>query len=178
MKQRSFSTASFYFLPRLAAAGLGFVIATWPMLVAAQCMTRLKGTTYTTLPKNLCPKYTDMLLGRTLNQQEYGGIICDRPEASYILLQRLVKYTPQGKAVWQITQVKPITKPNAQSLILGTGCRLQPQQTSATASPIFALVQTTATSTYQTLSAWQVNLDQESFADLEPQQVICKDTLE
>ena len=177
MKQRPFSTASFYFLPRLAAAGLGLGIAIWPMLAAAHCMTRLKGTTYTTLPENLCPKYTDMLLGRTLKQQEYGGIICDRPEASYILLQRLVKYTQQGKAVWQIIQVKPITKPNAQSLILGTGCRLQPQQTSAT-SPIFALVQTTANSTYQTLSAWQVNLDQESFADLEPQQVICKDILE
>lgn len=178
MKQRPFSNASFYFSPKLAAAGLGLAIATWPILATAQCMNRLKGTTYTTLPKNLCPQYTDMLLGRTLKQQEYGGVICDRPEASYILLQRLVKYTPQGKAVWQITQVKPITKPNAQSLILGTGCRRQPQQTSAAISPIFALVQTTANSTYQTLSAWQVNLDQDSFADLEPQQVICKDILQ
>lgn len=177
MKQRLFSTASFYFLPRLAAAGLGLVIATWPMLSAAQCITRLKGKTYTNLPENLCPKYTDMLLGRTLKQQEYGSVICDRPEASYILLQRLVKYTQQGKAVWQITQVKPVTKPNAQSFILGTGCRLQPQQTSAI-SPIFALVQSTANSTYQTLSAWQIDLDKESFADLDPQQVICKDTLE
>jgi hypothetical protein len=178
MKQRPpVSFVSFYFLTKLASAGLGLAIAAWPLLAAAQCLTWLKGKTYTTLPTNLCPKYTDMLLGRTLKQQEYSGIICDRPEASYILLQRLVRYTQQGKAVWQITQVKPIPKPNAQSLILGTGCRLQPP-TSSAIRPIFALVQSTANSTYQTLSAWQVNLDKESFADLEPQQVICKDTLE
>jgi hypothetical protein len=176
MKQRPFS-AFFSFLPRLSAAGLGLATAAWPILASAQCMTQLKGKTYTTLPEDLCPQYTDMLLGRTLKQQEYGGVICDRPEASYILLQRLVRYTKQGQAVWQITQVKPITKPNAQSLILGTGCRLQPQQTSSI-SPIFALVQSTAGSTYQTLSAWQVNLDKDSFADLEPQQVICKGILE
>jgi hypothetical protein len=175
MKQRPFF-AFFSFLPRLAATGLGLATAAWPMLASAQCMTQLKGKTYTTLPKNLCPQYTDMLLGRTLNQQEYGGVICDRPEASYILLQRLVRYTQQGKAVWQITQVKPITKPNAQSLILSAGCRLQSPQISAI-SPIFALVQSTNNSTYQTLSAWQLDLEKESFADLKPQQVICKDIL-
>ncbi len=177
MKQRPFSPAFSYFLPRLAAA-LGLAIAVCPLVAAAQCMTRLKGKTYTNLPENLCPKYTDMLLGRTLKQQEYGGIICDRPESSYILLQRLVRYTKQGKAVWHITQVKPIPRPNPQSLIVGTGCRyLQPQQTSAM-RPIFALVQSTANRTYQTLSAWQVNLEQESFADLDPQQVICEGFLE
>jgi hypothetical protein len=139
-------------------------------------MEKLKGKIYTNLPKNLCPSYTDMLLGRSPQKQEYGGVICDRPEASYILLQRLLRYTNQGKAVWQITQIKPITKPNAQSLVLGTGCHLQTQDSSPT-PPIFALVQPVAKNTYQTLSAWSVNLSKESFATVEAQRVICKDIL-
>lgn len=174
MKQTAFSNPCFSFLPRLILAGLGIVLATWPAFAKRHCMNQLKGKIYTNLPKDLCPRYTDMLLGQTAKQQEYGGVICDRPEASYILLQRLLKQTNQGKAVWQILQVKPVIKPNPQSLILGTGCH---QQRSGPTEPIFALVQPTSNNTYQTLLAWKVSLEQESFADLEPEQVICKDTL-
>ena len=168
--------APFHFLQRSLAAGGGILLAAWPILAAGQCIEKLKGKIYTNLPDNLCPRYTDMLLGRSPQKQEYGGVICDRPEASYILLQRLLRYTNQGKAVWQITQIKPITKPNAQSLVLGTGCHLQPQDTSST-QPIFALVQPIAKNTYQTLSAWSINLSKESFSSLEAQRVICKDIL-
>ena len=168
--------APFHFLQRSLAAGGGILLAAWPILATGQCIDKLKGKIYTNLPDNLCPRYTDMLLGRSPQKQEYGGVICDRPEASYILLQRLLRYTNQGKAVWQITQIKPITKPNAQSLVLGTGCHLQPQDTSST-QPIFALVQPIAKNTYQTLSAWSINLSKESFSSLEAQRVICKDIL-
>jgi hypothetical protein len=177
MTQRSFSTAVLYFLPKLVAAKLGIMISVWPILATGHCIEQLKGKIYTNLPDNLCPRYTDMLLGRSAKQQEYGGIICDRPEASYILLQRLLRHTDQGKAVWQITQVKSISKPNDQSLILGTGCHLQ-QQKSKPNEPIFALVQPTSKNTYQTLSAWSVNLSDESFATVEARRVICKDILE
>jgi hypothetical protein len=168
--------APFHVLRRLFTAGGGILIAAWPLLATGQCMEKLKGKIYTNLPKNLCPSYTDMLLGRSTQKQEYGGVICDRPEASYILLQRLLRYTNQGRAVWQITQIKPITKPNAQSLVLGTGCHLQTQDSSPT-PPIFALVQPVAKNTYQTLSAWSVNLSKESFSTVEAQRVICKDIL-
>jgi hypothetical protein len=177
MKHRSFSMASFYFLQRSVAGGLGIAIAAWPLLATAQCIENLKGKIYTNLPADLCPQYTDMLLGQSPKKQEYGGVICDRPEASYILLQRLLRYTSQGKAVWQIIQVKPIPKPNPQSLILGAGCRyLQPQNARST-EPIFALVQPTSKNTYQTLSAWSISLNKESFAALDARQVICKDFL-
>jgi hypothetical protein len=175
MKHRSFSIASFYFLQRSVAAGVGIAIAIYPLVAAAQCMDKLKGKIYTNLPEDLCPRYTDMLLGRSPQKKEYGGVICDRPEASYILLQRLLRYTDRGKAVWQIIQVKPIAKPNPQSIIVGTGCRhLQPQSASLI-EPIFALVQPISKNTYQTLSAWSINLNKESFAPIEARQVICKD---
>jgi hypothetical protein len=175
MKHRFFSIASLYFLHRSVAAGLGIAVATWPLVGTAQCIEKLRGKIYTNLPEDLCPRYTDMLLGHSTQKKEYGGVICDRPEATYILLQRLLRYTHQGKAVWQIIQVKPVTKPNPQSLILGTGCRhLQPQSASPF-EPIFALVQPISKNTYQTLLAWSVNLNKESFAAVEARQVICKD---
>ncbi len=176
MKHRFFSIAPLHFCRKSLAAGGGILVATWPLLATGQCMEKLKGKIYTNLPENLCPHYTDMLLGRSPQQQEYGGVICDRPETSYILLQRLLRYTNQGKAVWQITQIKPIPKPNAQSLVLGTGCHLQTQDTRPT-QPIFALVQPRAKNTYQTLSAWSINLSKESFSTVEAQRVICKDIL-
>jgi hypothetical protein len=174
MKHRFFSMAPFSVLRRFFTTGGGILITTWPLLATGQCMEELKGKIYTNLPENLCPRYTDMLLGRSPQKQEYGGVICDRPEASYIMLQRFLRYTPQGKAVWQITQVKSIPKPNSKSFVLGTGCHRQIQSTSP-AEPIFALVQPMAKNTYQTLSAWSVNLSQESFTVLEAQQVVCKD---
>jgi hypothetical protein len=177
MKHRSFSIASFSFLQRSVAAGLGLAIATWPLLATAQCMEKLKGKIYTNLPTDLCPRYTDMLLGQSPKKQEYGGVICDRPEASYILLQRLLRYTSQGKAVWQIIQVKPIPKPNPQSLILGAGCRQLQPQNARPIEPIFALVQPISKNTYQTLSAWSISLNKESFAAIDARQVICKDFL-
>jgi hypothetical protein len=139
-------------------------------------MEKLKGKIYTNLPEKLCLGYTDMLLGRSPKQQEWGGVICDRPEASYILLQRLLRYTDRGKAVWQITQIKSIPKPNPHSFVVGTNCHLQTQSANPT-PPIFALVQPISKNTYQTLSAWSINLSKESFADLESRQVVCKATL-
>jgi hypothetical protein len=179
MQHRSFAIASFSILQRPVAFGVGMIVVTWPILAAGQCMEKLRGKIYTNLPENLCPRYTDSLLGKSAQKQEYGGVICDRPEASYILLQRFLRYNPEGKAVWQITQVQSISKPNAQSFIIGNGCRLSSQGTGPS-EPIFALVQpisTNTNNTYQTLLAWSVNLSKETFAPLEARRVICKDLL-
>ncbi|WP_404785317.1 hypothetical protein [Altericista sp. CCNU0014] len=139
-------------------------------------MAKFRGRSYVNLPKNLCPGYTDLLLGRTDKQKEYGGVICDRPEASYILLQRLLRHTDRGQAVWQIVQVQSVLKPNPQSLVLGVGCQQHLRRT-ASSEPIFALVQPTAKKTYKTLAAWKVSLARETFIALEPQKVVCEDIL-
>jgi hypothetical protein len=174
--KRIMSAAASSFWVRLTAAYLGVAVLSSPTFASEFCMAQLKGKSYVNLPKNLCSHYTDMLLGRTAKQQEYSGVICDRPEASYILLQRLLSHNAQGRAIWQIIQVKAVARPHPQSLILGVGC--QPQMRGAApADPIFALVQPTASKTYQTLAAWKVSLTKESFIDLDPQQVICKETV-
>jgi hypothetical protein len=172
--KRILSADAFSLSMRLTAVCLGVTVLSLPTFASDFCITHLKGKSYASLPKNLCPRYTDMLLGHTAKQQEYSGVLCDRPEASYIFLQRLLRHNAQGKAVWQVIEIKTVDRPNPQSLLLGTGC--QPHLSGkAPLEPIFALVQPTASRTYQTLAAWKVNLSQESFTELEPQQVVCKD---
>jgi hypothetical protein len=161
---------------------LGLVGMGWPTVALSNCsetfkLEQLKGKAYTNLPKDLCPRYTDMLLGSTKDSPEYGGVICDRPEATYILLQKLLQQTADGKAVWQVIQVKSVARSTPQSFVMGTGCRLAQSQSQSLAEPIFALVQMTSSNTYQTLSAWKVNLTDASFTDLKPQQVVCKNVL-
>lgn len=173
--KRIMSAAVSSFSVRLTAVCFGVTILSLPSFASEFCMTHLKGQSYVSLPKNLCPRYTDMLLGRTDRQQEYSGVICDRPEASYILLQRLLRHNAQGQAVWQIIQIKAVDRPYPQSLILGAGCHPHLPGIVQTEPIIFALVQPTASKTYQTLAAWKVSLTQESFTALEPQQVVCKD---
>jgi hypothetical protein len=161
---------------RLIAMALATVVTGWPTVSLSQCITQLKGKAYINLPQGVCPRYTDMLLGPSQPKQpRYGGVICDRPDESYILLQKLLKYTDQGKAVWEVVQVQQISKPTPQSFVKGTGCQLQRQ--SQTSNPIFALVQPTPNNTYLTLAAWSVNLIEASFKTLEPRTVICQDRL-
>lgn len=135
-----------------------------------------QGRTYTQLPQNLCPRYTDMLLEDASKPNPYGGVICDRPEATYVLLQKLVRQTDQGQAVWQVLKVKAIRRVTPNSLVVGTNCQARWSSASAAAvDPVFALVEPTATNTYKTLSAWRVNLSTLSFASLNPQQVTCQE---
>jgi hypothetical protein len=159
-------------LQRLIAIALGISITLYPTVALTQCISQLKNKAYVNLPPGICPHYTDMLLGKA-QQQIYGGVICDRPDSSYILLQKLIEYTDQGKAVWQVVQIKQISRPTPQSLIKGIGCQLQNKIQAP--EPIFALVQPTSPNTYKTLAAWRVNLLEASFTNLEPKTVTCQD---
>jgi hypothetical protein len=176
MESLPVSSVSVRPLGRLIAIALGVTSVAWPTVAMTQCITQLKDKAYVNLPPGLCPRYTDMLLGKA-QQQVYGGVICDRPESSYILLQKLIKYTDRGKAVWQVLQIKQISRPTQQSAIKGIGCRQLQNKTQAS-EPIFALVQPTSThNTYQTLAAWRVNLLEGSFTNLESKTVICQDPM-
>lgn len=174
MEPLSVSRFSAQAVRRLIAITLGLTSVAWPTLATSQCISQLKNKAYVSLPPGICPRYTDMLLGKT-KQQLYGGVICDRTEGSYILLQKLIKYTDQGKAIWQVVQIKKISRPNSQSLIKGIGCQLQNKAKGS--EPIFALVQPTSPYTYQTLAAWKVNLPDASFSHLEPKTVTCQDPM-
>jgi hypothetical protein len=162
--------------PRLIAAFLLTAILN-PEISFAECVEQLQGKAYINLPQTICPNYTDVLFGQTVQQQEYGGVICDRPNKSYILLQKLLSYTQNGKAVWQVVQIKQVTKPSPQSFIMGVGCALKVQDAGQAQEPIFALVQPNKAEVYETLAAWKVNLAKPSFSPLKAQQVICKDPL-
>jgi hypothetical protein len=171
-----FGSMTFQGLPRLISALLIIVIFN-PRLSFAECIEKLQGKVYINLPQDVCPHYTDVLLGSNNHRQEYGGVICDRPKVSYILLQKLRNYTGKGKAVWQVIQIKRVTRSNPQSFIMGVGCQFTTKEASQAKAPIFALVQPGRTEEYQTVAAWKVNLEQASFSALNPQQVICKTPL-
>jgi hypothetical protein len=163
-------------LPRLISALLVTAIL-YPVASFAECIEKLQGKAYINLPQDVCPHYTDVFLGSADQRQEYSGVICDRSKVSYILLQKLLSYTEQGKAVWQVLHIKQVAKPSPQSLIVGVGCQLRTQGNTQVKEPIFALVQPGKAETYQTLAAWKVNLTQASFSPLKPQQVICTNLL-
>jgi hypothetical protein len=150
------------------------VMACFPNASLAQCVEQLKGKTYSELPQNVCPSYTDMLLGR-FDQKDYGAVICDRPQASYILIQRLLKYTAGGKAVWQVLQIKKVPRLQPQNSLLSLGCRWQDRNANQPEEPIFALVTPGKAAAYLTISAWKVDLKKVTFLSLNPAQVICND---
>jgi hypothetical protein len=172
----SFGSMVSQHLLRLISAFFVTVILN-PAISFAGCIEQLEGKAYVNLPQNVCPDYTDILLGRTVQQQEYGGVICDRPHESYILLQKLLNYTQQGKAVWQVVQIKQVAKPTPQSFVMGVGCELKVHNAGQDKEPIFALVQPRASEEYKTIAAWTVNLEKSSFSALKAQQVVCKNPL-
>jgi hypothetical protein len=174
----SFGSMTFRGLPRLISALFVAAILS-PAMSFAECIEKLQGKAYIDLPQDVCPHYTDVLLGSTNQREKYSGVICDRAKVSYILLQKLLNYTGQGRAVWQVIQIKRIARSNPQSFVMGVGCQFKTQDASASQfkEPIFALVQPGKAEEYQTLAAWKVNLDQASFSALKPQQVICKNPL-
>jgi hypothetical protein len=173
----SFSSMTFQGLPRLISAMLVTVIL-HPAVSFAECIEKLQGKAYVNLPQAICPRYTDVLLGAANHRSpEYSGVICDHPKESYILLQKLLSRTEQGKAVWQVVRIKQVAKPTPQSFVMGVGCQSTMQNASQAPKIIFALVQPSKAEKYHTLAAWTVNLDRASFFALKPQQVICKDPL-
>jgi hypothetical protein len=172
----SFGYMTFQGLPRLISMLLVTAVLN-PEASFAGCIEKLQGKAYINLPQAVCPNYTDILLSSTHQQQKYSGVICEQSKVSYILLQKLLNYTGQGKAVWQVVQIKQVPKSNPQSFITGVGCQFKAQDTSQAKEPIFALVQSGNAEEYQVLTAWKVNLEQASFSVLPLQQVICKNPL-
>jgi hypothetical protein len=161
--------------PKLISALLVTVILN-PAISFAECIQKLQGKAYINLPQGVCPHYTDILLSHGDPQQAFSGVICDQSKTSYILLQRRLNYTDQGKAVWQVIQIKQVNKPSSRSFVMAVGCKLK-TEISQSREPIFALVQPGNAEEYQTLAAWKVNLEPASFSIIKPQQVICKNPL-
>lgn len=161
--------------PRLISAVLVTAILN-PVVSFAECIEKLQGKAYINLPQGVCPHYTDILLSHGSSQQAFSGVICEQSKMSYILLQKRLNYTDQGKAVWQVVQIKQVKKPSSQSFVMAVGCQFK-NEISQSREPIFALVQPGNTEEYQTLAAWKVNVEPASFSTLQPQQVICKNPL-
>lgn len=148
-----------------------FIFTAQTLPAWGNCLQRLVGTQYVKLSESLCRDYSDVLLGVNAKQQEYGGVICDRPEASYVLLQRLIQQ--QGnQAVWEIVKVKRISRRKQQS-VMSMGCSLikKPSQ------PIIALVSPSSSQRFKVQTAWMIDLNRETFVPLETQQVNCQNPL-
>ena len=154
------------------AVGCSLMLLTFPLQVAlAGPLQGLKGTEYSQLPQDLCQGYTDMLLGQD-GPHEYGGVVCDREEGSYFLLQRLVASNPPHHSIWEILDIQALPKIKANELVLSEGCHHQ----QGSSDPIFAIVQTSNTSNiYQTQQAWTVSLAQATLQPVAAEQVTCRD---
>ena len=115
-----------------------------------------------------------MLLGR-FEQKDYGAVICDRPEESYILLQRLLKYTAEGKAIWLVLQIKKVPRLRPQNSLQSLGCQQRNHAVSQATEPIFALVSPGTSPAYSVISAWKIDLKKAAFLRLDPAKVSCSD---
>lgn len=126
---------------------------------------------YVNLPTGLCNGLSASILGQ-VNGNEYSGIICDRDNSSHILLQKLVSYTSNGKAMWQIVSVETLPKPKAGELLVNAGCFDKNDKS----KPIFALVKDLGSQPYKTVRAWEANLIKEKFEEINSTQVVCYDS--
>ena len=142
-----------------------------PLCNSADLLNAVKlfqGLQYVSLPTNLCNGLSESILGQA-NDHEYGGIICDRDNNSHILLQRLVSYTSNGKAIWQIASVETLPKPKAGELLVNAGCFDKNDKS----KQIFALVTDTGSQPYEIVRAWEANLIQEKLEEINSKQVAC-----
>lgn len=146
--------------------GMVSLLLLW-MSPALACINFLQGQEYTELPAEFCHGYADALLGKH-GRYEYGSVICDRKEGSYFFLQRLVRYTPEKKAVWKIVQIKPLAKLQKQELAIAQGCHQVDQDRQA----IFAIVRE-ASSSLVTTRAWAIDFATEALISLDPTTVDC-----
>lgn len=128
----------------------------------------LQDQEYSQLPAGVCSGYAENLVGKFAGR-EYGSLICDRPEASYLLLQKLVGYTDTDKAIWKVIRIEKVPKPGPQEQLVNAGCFSQNQ----TPNSIVALVKETNSQPYPTIQAWRTDLASEQFQPLLPDKVAC-----
>jgi hypothetical protein len=137
---------------------------------ASQDVLRLRNTEYVDLPAGLCPGYSDTLLGKT-QRFEYGGVVCDRTEGSYLFLQRLVGYTAKKKAIWKIVQIRAMSQIKEDERVVSVGC----EHTQNRDQFVFAVVETSNAPQYKVLRAWAIDLEQERLKPMPTKWVACGD---
>ncbi|MGF1602535.1 MAG: hypothetical protein ACFCU8_11035, partial [Thermosynechococcaceae cyanobacterium] len=98
---------------------------------------------------------------------------CDRTEGSYILLQRLVGYTPKKKAIWKIVEIQRLAKSSDNERIVSSGCT----HTQKSNQSIFAVVETSQAPNYKVLRAWAIDLEQEQLKPMPSKWAVCTDPL-
>jgi hypothetical protein len=145
---------------------------TYALTAWGNCIQRLVGKQYVQLPNALCRNYTDILFGQNARRQDYGGVVCERPDGTYMLLQRLIRQRTDGKAIWEIVNVQRVRHRPQNSFVATLGCAVSEKE-----QPIVAVVIPLDQNQHQTIMAWSVNLDREAFVPLNPQTVLCRDPL-
>ncbi|MGB7414770.1 MAG: hypothetical protein WA902_11240 [Thermosynechococcaceae cyanobacterium] len=156
----------------LGVLGQGSTALSCFLSKASRDVLRLRDTEYAELPEGLCPGYSDTLLGKT-QQFEYGGVVCDRTEGSYIFLQRLVGYTPQKRAIWKIVEIQRLAQTKDNERVVSAGCI----HTQKSNQPIFAVVETSQAPNYKVLRAWAIDLEQEQLKPMPSKWAACTDPL-
>jgi hypothetical protein len=128
----------------------------------------LRGLQYMQLPNGLCPGLAENIFGQS-GDREYAGLICTRDRTSYLILQKLINYTINGKAIWQIVSVKILRQLRSGELLVNNGCSDRRNNSQA----VFALVKDNNIQPYQIIRAWKANLVTEEIQEVLPQQVVC-----
>lgn len=154
----------------LVMSGLTAITAIPANLALDQVLNSLQGQQYIQLPESLCPAYADNYLGKS-GIDEFSGVICDRSDGSYFLLQKLTGYTPEGKAIWKVVDTQQLPKLTQDEQTMNLGCVYQRGQN----KQVFAVVKDTGTRPYQTVKAWEADLTTGQFQPVPSQDVVCVD---
>ncbi len=128
----------------------------------------LRGLQYMQLPNGLCPGLAENIFGRS-GDREYAGAICSRDRTSYLILQKLIDYTVNGKAIWQIVSVKILRQLRSGELLVNSGCSDRQNNSQA----FFALVRDNNAQPYQIIRAWKANSIAEEIQEIRPEQIVC-----
>lgn len=132
-------------------------------------MEHLLGREYTEIPAGVCNGTAEILLGEA-SGYEYSSLICTQQPQSYMVLQRLVGYTTDRKAILKAVTIQTLPVMQAGEVSINRGCQAQDEAS----TPIIAVVRDQGTPTYQTIRAWKADLTHERFQELNPQSVTCQ----
>jgi hypothetical protein len=152
----------------LLAFSLVFLLTLPLSCKSMQGIEALQNQEYVDLPAGLCKGYSEILLGKVADR-EYVGLICEGDVRSYLLLQRIVGYTHQGKAIVKAVVIQPLPPLQADEFSVNAGCVAVNHRAAA----IFAIVRDSDKSSYDVVKAWEANLSIEQFDELNPRDVTC-----
>lgn len=132
-------------------------------------MDHLLGREYTEIPAGVCNGTSEILLGEVAGY-EYSSLICTQQPQSYMVLQRLVGYTADRKAILKAIAIQTLPVLQRGEVSINRGCQEQEQAS----TPIIAIVRDQGKPTYQTIRAWKADIAQERFQELNPEAVVCQ----